>query len=416
MSEGKALVPRLRFPEFREVGKWQQSTLEQLVVMRSGGTPSKANPEFWNGSIPWVSAKDMKQFFLEDTEDHISTAAVDEGAKLVPTGTLLMLTRGMTLLKDVPICVLRRKMSFNQDVKALRPKKDVDGLFLGLLLLGNKHRLLKMVDIAGHGTGRLNTDKLKGLELLLPQPAEQQRIANCLSSLDALIAAQADKIDALKTHKKGLMQQLFPREGETVPRLRFPEFREAGEWKFTKAKYLFSNRVEHGEDGLPIYSVTMNNGLAKRDSLDRKIDDISHSTGNKKVHKHDIAYNMMRMWQGASGVAIEDCMVSPAYVILAPSDGVCAEFYGYFLKLPQSLQVLTAHSQGLTKDRLRLYYKDFAQIPLPQPTLGEQQKIANCLSSLDALIATQADKLDALKTHKKGLMQQLFPGPEAVAA
>jgi len=198
-----------------------------------------------------------------------------------------------------------------------------------------------------------------------------------------------------------------------APRLRFPEFLEAGDWEVSKAKTLFSNRVQHGEDGLPIYSVTMNDGLAKRDSLERKIDDITQASGNKKAYKHDIAYNMMRMWQGASGVACEDCMVSPAYVVLAPSDDVCAEFYGYFLKLPQSLRVLTAHSQGLTKDRLRLYYKDFAQIPLPKPPLGEQLKIAACLSSLDALIAVQADKLDALKTHKKGLMQQLFPASDS---
>jgi type I restriction enzyme S subunit len=116
----------------------------------------------------------------------------------------------MTLLKDVPICVLRRAMSFNQDVKALRPKNVVNGLFLAFLLLGNKQRLLKMVDIAGHGTGKLNTDELKALELLLPQPAEQRRIADCISSLDALIAAQTRKLAALKTHKKGLMQQLFP--------------------------------------------------------------------------------------------------------------------------------------------------------------------------------------------------------------
>jgi len=204
------IIPRLRFPEFREAGEWEQTNLEQLVDFRSGGTPSKANPAFWSGSIPWVSAKDMKQLFLDDTEDHISTVAVDDGAKMASPGTLLMLTRGMTLLKDVPICVLQRGMSFNQDVKALRPKKDMDGLFLAFSLLANLHRLLKMVDIAGHGTGKLNTDELKLFELVRPQSDEQQKIADCFSSIDALIAAQADKLDALKTHKKGLMQQLFP--------------------------------------------------------------------------------------------------------------------------------------------------------------------------------------------------------------
>lgn len=207
--EGETL-PRLRFPEFRDAPEWGQAILERLVDVQSGATPSKENPAFWNGSIPWVSAKDMKQLFLDDTEDHISTAAVENGARLVPTGTILMLTRGMTLLKDVPICVLRREMSFNQDVKALRPKDDLNGLFLAYLLMGNKQRLLKMVDVAGHGTGKLNSDELKALELVLPNPAEQQRIADCLSSLDGQIAFESEKLDVLKVHKKGLMQQLFP--------------------------------------------------------------------------------------------------------------------------------------------------------------------------------------------------------------
>jgi type I restriction enzyme S subunit len=141
-------------------------------------------------------------------------AAIDDGARLVPPGTLLVLTRGMTLLKDVPICVLRREMSFNQDVKGLRPKDGVEGLFLAWMLTGNKQRLLAMVNIAGHGTGKLDTDELKALELMLPPPDEQQRIADCLTSLDDLIAAQTQKHEALKTHKNGLMQQLFPSPDE----------------------------------------------------------------------------------------------------------------------------------------------------------------------------------------------------------
>jgi type I restriction enzyme S subunit len=203
-------VPRLRFPEFQKAGEWVMKRFDGLVDMQSGATPSKANPAFWNGSIPWVSAKDMKRLFLEDAEDHISAEAVNDGARLVPPGTLLMLTRGMTLLKDVPICVLRREMSFNQDVKGLRPKYGVDGLFLAWLLTGNKQRLLAMVNVAGHGTGKLDTDELKALELVLPSPPEQHRIASCLTTLDDLITAETQKLEALKTHKKGLMQQLFP--------------------------------------------------------------------------------------------------------------------------------------------------------------------------------------------------------------
>ena len=203
-------VPRLRFPEFHNASEWKTKNLEELILVQSGGTPPKDNSEYWNGSIPWVSAKDMKRLYLEDTEDHISIAAVDNGARLVPAGTLLMLTRGMTLHKNVPICVLQREMSFNQDVKALLPKAGVKGLFLVFALLANKQRLLNMVDIAGHGTGKLNTYELEAFELAFPQPAEQQRIATCLASLEDVLAAQAGKIDALKQQKQGLLQHLFP--------------------------------------------------------------------------------------------------------------------------------------------------------------------------------------------------------------
>jgi type I restriction enzyme, S subunit len=194
-----------------------------------------------------------------------------------------------------------------------------------------------------------------------------------------------------------------------MPRLRFPEFRKGKAWEERQAGELFTNRVEHGEDGLPIYSVTIDDGMVMRASLERRVDDIADSEGNKRACRNDIAYNMMRMWQGAFGVAVEDCMVSPAYVVLTPREGVFSDFFGKLLKTPWSLRSLTSHSHGLTKDRLRLYYKDFARIPLPLPSLAEQQKIADCLTSLDELIAAQGRKVEALTAHRKGLMQQLFP-------
>lgn len=230
--------------------------------------------------------------------------------------------------------------------------------------------------------------------------------------MDEVIAAQARKLDALKSHKKGLMQQLFPGEGETQPRLRFPEFQSAGAWVEKVGGELFTNRKEKGEEGLPIYSVTVNDGMVPRASFDRNFYDIEDPAGNRKVHKGDIAYNMMRMWQGAQGVAPEDCLVSPAYVVIKPRAGVCSDFFAYLFRLPQSLRLLTITSRGLTKDRLRLYFEDFAKMPLCVPSKAEQHRIATCLSSLDALIAAETRKHAALQRHKRGLMQQLFPCPE----
>jgi len=256
---------------------------------------------------------------------------------------------------------------------------------------------------------RIYYKDLARLQLALPSFSEQQKIADCLDSVDALIVAQGRKVEALQAHKKGLMQQLFPQEGETQPRLRFPEFRDTGDWETKLGGELFANRKEKGEASLPIYSVTMHDGMVPRSSFDRNFYDIEDPAGNRKVHRGDIAYNMMRMWQGAQGTAPEDCLVSPAYVVLKPRSGTCPEFFAYFFKLPQSLQLLKITSRGLTKDRLRLYFDDFAKMPLCVPDIPEQQRIADCLTSLDDLIAAETRKLDTLKTHKKGLMQQLFP-------
>ena len=165
-------------------GNWQETTLGECADWLSGGTPSKSNEAFWSGSIPWVSAKDMKSFRLHDAEDHISQLAVGSGGKLVPPGTVLLLVRGMTLHNDVPICMIAREMAFNQDIKALRPAKNVDGAFLAYWLLAHKPDLLASVDHAGHGTGRLVTDTLKRKVVHLPPLAEQKAIAAVLGSLD----------------------------------------------------------------------------------------------------------------------------------------------------------------------------------------------------------------------------------------
>jgi len=180
--------------------EWSKSMLGELTVMLSGGTPSKSNPSYWQGTVPWASAKDMKKYFLADTEDHISDEAVQKATKLVPAGTVLLLTRGMTLLDDVPICLSMRPMTFNQDVKAVRSKNGLLQEYLPYLLLGHKADLLDLVDLAGHGTGRLNSDELKNLPVLLPPESEQSKIAQFLGTVDNRLynlSRQNESIEAI---------------------------------------------------------------------------------------------------------------------------------------------------------------------------------------------------------------------------
>lgn len=161
--------------------------LGEFVSLASGNTPSKSNPEFWGGTVPWVSAKDMSDFWLEDAEDHLTALGVDNASRIVPAGSVLVLVRGMTLHNRVPICRVATDVAFNQDVKAVLPKEGLCARFLPYLLVGNHDRLHERVDSAGHGTGRLNTDEILSLPVFVPSRTEQDEIAAIGEGLDERI-------------------------------------------------------------------------------------------------------------------------------------------------------------------------------------------------------------------------------------
>ncbi len=190
-------------------GEWVETTLGSVADFLSGGTPPKNRADYWGGSIPWVTAKDMKRFRLEDTEDHVTRDGAANGTKVVPSGTVFLLVRGMTLLNELPICVAGQSMAFNQDVKALRPRPGVRNEFLPYLLLGHKERLLSSVDLAGHGTGRLNSDEIKGLAVRLPPEPEQSAIAKILAALDDRIELNRRMSETLEAMARALFQSWF---------------------------------------------------------------------------------------------------------------------------------------------------------------------------------------------------------------
>ena len=177
-----------------------------------------------------------------------------------------------------------------------------------------------------------------------------------------------------------------------------------------KLGYLFRNRRERGRPGLPVMSVTLDAGLVGRDTLDRKTDTHLDPEEHLLIKEGDIAYNMMRMWQGASGLAKHDGIVSPAYVVLAPKNGIDPVFASYWFKSPRMVYLFWAYSYGLTNDRLRLYFKDFAEIPVLLPPHNEQVRIGEILVLWDTAIAQTEKLIEAKRQLKKGLMQQLLTG------
>ncbi|HRI90512.1 MAG TPA: restriction endonuclease subunit S [Accumulibacter sp.] len=226
-------------------GEWIATTLGDCVRFVSGGTPSKGNDEFWGGNIPWVSAKDMKTFWVDETEDLLTAKGVEASTFLAPEGSTLLLVRGMTLHNDIPIVRVRQASTYNQDVKAVLPKPDVLFDYVPYLLLGHKSTLSEKVDAAGHGTGRLALDALLSIPVLLPRRAEQTAIANLLGSLDDKIELNRRMAATLEEMARALFKSWFV---DFDPVRAKAEGRAPGLPAATAA--LFPNTF--GEDGLPV--------------------------------------------------------------------------------------------------------------------------------------------------------------------
>ncbi|MQW87807.1 restriction endonuclease subunit S [Sinorhizobium saheli] len=170
----------------------------------------------------------------------------------------------------------------------------------------------------------------------------------------------------------------------------------------------FTNRQEAGQGGLPVMSVTMNDSLVLRENLDRRTESTLRPDQHLLVRKGDIAYNMMRMWQGACGLAEADGIVSPAYVVLQPRPSIDSRFAYHWFKSSRMIHLFWAYSHGLTEDRLRLYFDSFAEIPACPPPLPKQQRIVSVLDAWDQAIE-QTERLIAAKWQRKGaLVQKLF--------
>jgi type I restriction enzyme M protein len=179
-------------PTFEVAPEWPMVALNEAVTFTSGGTPGKTNAEYWNGSIPWVSAKDMKTERLSDAQLHVSESAIAETAtRLAPVGSILVLVRGMGLANGVPICELLVPCAFNQDIKALLPNPGVIPRFLAAALRQEKTQLDGVLSTAAHGTLKIESEQLQKIQIPLPPLPEQERIV-------AELEAEAAKVEAVR--------------------------------------------------------------------------------------------------------------------------------------------------------------------------------------------------------------------------
>jgi type I restriction enzyme S subunit len=389
-----ALVPKLRFPEFREAEGWEEKPLSACLDYQQP-TPylvadTNYNPEF---KTPVLTAG--KTFILGYTsEQH---GIFNEGLPVIIFDDFTTASQFV----DFPFKAKSSAM------KILQAKNGADIKFM--------YETLQTLSYEVGAHERHWISNFSPMLVSVPKPPEQQKIAECLSSLDEVIAAQARKLDALKTHKKGLMQQLFPREGETQPRLRFPEFQGAGEWKPDTLENLCTAKISYGivqagphvPNGMPYIKSMDLNSLLRLNRLDRTSDVIAKKYQRSEVVPGDLVFSL----RGDIGVS----QVVPKEIPVANLTQGTARIRTkgpslFFLHALRSQPVhsrILAVSKGSTFQEIALEH--LRQIQVIHPKEDEQQRIAACLSTHDDLIAAGTQKLEVLKTHKRGLMQHLFP-------
>lgn len=261
------------------------------------------------------------------------------------------------------------------------------------------------------------------VQLALPSRAEQRKIAECLGSLDDLIAAEGRKLAALQEHKKGLMQQLFPREGETRPRLRFSEFSGARTWTNEKLDDLAKRGTGHTPNkAKPEYynggikwvsladSKRLDQGLISVTSIEISDEGIRNSSA--VLHPLGTVILSRDAGVGKSAVLGDQMAVSQHFVVWQCNARRLSNWFLYY-HLQRSKSLFEEIATGSTVKTIGIPFFKAMRVTLPE--VKEQHRIADCLSALDARIAGQAANLDALRNHKRGLMQQLFPSPEGAA-
>ena len=421
-------TPRLRFPEF--TGEWESPTIAEVFDVRNGYTPSKRATEYWNGgTIPWFRMEDIRENggILADSFQHITPQAV-KGSGLFKKNSIILAT---TATIGVHAMLIADSLA-NQRFTNFSIRKSLENKYIPMFVYYAFYGIdewCKQNTNAG-GLLSVNMPALLKHQFLTPSPAEQKKIADCLSEMDALIAAQGDKVEALKERKRGLMQQLFPQQGETTPRLRFPGF--TGDWqekKFTDCFAILRNntlsRSQLNYQTGKAMNIHYGDILVKfgevLDIDNKMLPYITDDATAKRAYRETLNNGDIIIADTAEDETVGKCteiinisdtpVVSGLHTIpLRPLFIFASGYLGYYMNSKSYRAKLYTLMQGVKVTNISRSAIQLTNIQFP-PSPAEQEKIAACLMALDELITSESAKLEMLKNHKRGMMQQMFPQP-----
>ena len=410
MSKEKRRVPKLRFPGFTE--DWEQRKLGSIGSTYTG-LSGKTKEDFGHGEAQYIT-------YLNVFQNTISNITMTDKVEIDPTqnevkyGDVLFTTSSETpeevgmssvWLGDTPNIYL------NSFCFGFRPNQKIDSYFLGYSLRAPYMR--DKIKILAQGISRYNISKNKvmELEISLPNNEEQKLLGTFLQRIDLIITLHQRKLEHLNLKKKALLQNLFPKNGERYPELRFPGFTDA--WEQRKLGD-FTNQINtfvNPEDAkLPLWSLTAEAGLIEksdryeRDFLVKKKDQF------KRIETNTLVYNPMNITIGSIDIytGLYPIAVSGYYVSIVYDKNIDTDFLKEALLLPSSLKMYKNYATGSLIERQRVQYPTFSKLQLLFPNLDEQKAIGQLFKSLNLNITLHQRKLEHLQLQKKALLQQMF--------
>ena len=404
MIKSLNITPKLRFSEFNN--SWLEKPLGSLferiteknvennqnVLTISAQDGLISQEKYFNKS---VSSSDLRGYYLLKKGDFAYNKSYSSGYPMGAIKQLQRYERGVVS----PLYICFRQQNDSNDSAFLQ--QYFEGGWIN-------REIAKIAQEGARNHGLLNMsvhDFFNDIVLHLPSKNEQYEISNFLSLVDKWIKSLKTKNSKLKKYRKIVVKKIFSKE------IRFKNEKGSNylNWETKKIGELFNERNDkNGDKNNELLSVRINGGVTFQENTN-KIDSSNSNKSKYKVVKiNDIAYNTMRMWQGASGVSRYEGIVSPAYTVVYPKKGD-PNFYGYLFKHPRVVFDFYRFSQGMTSDTWNLKFKHFSEIPVTVPTdVEEQTKIATFLLSIDSLIENERKQIEQAEKWKKGLLQQMF--------
>jgi type I restriction enzyme, S subunit len=435
MSKKKKLIPELRFPEFNNEGEWEEKTLgECLIQTPEYGISAPAVP--YSDELPtYLRITDISENGEFISKNKVSVDWEVSENNYLSEGDIVLARTGASVGKSYKYRKKDGELVFAGFLIRIKPNsKKIDSELLFQFLFTSRYWKWVNFISARSGQPGINGTEYSSMPIILPPSIkEQQKIASCLSSLDELIEAHNQKLDLLKDHKKGLMQNLFPQEGEKMPKYRFAEFKNNEDWIKETVGDVYDFKVTNSlareylnyEDG-SVKNIHYGDIHTKFKTLfditKEEVPFINKGVSIEKIRKEsycnvgDIIFADASEDMNDVGKSIEivnlnkEKLVSGLHTLLArqKKKKLAIGFGGYLFKSDWVRKQIQREAQGAKVLGISATRISNVQILYPE-NHKEQQKIASCLASLDELITEQAKKIEQLKQHKKGLMQGLFP-------